>query len=66
MSITRILTAGVGLGLVAMLNSACATLGGAAVGAAIGAGAGKGAGDGALIGAGGDAAAGAIYGVTRR
>jgi hypothetical protein len=69
MTIKRILTAGVGLGLAAMLTSACATVGGAAVGAgagaAIGAGTGKGAGNGALIGAGVGAAAGTIYSATR-
>jgi hypothetical protein len=40
MTIKRIVTAGVGLGLVAMLTAACATLGGAAVGAGVGAAAG--------------------------
>lgn len=53
----------------AILVSACTTVGGAAVGAvggaAIGAGTGYGAGRGALIGAGVGGAAGAIYDITR-
>ena len=55
--------------VLAILTSACATVGGAAVGAgagaAIGAGSGYGAGRGALIGTGIGAAAGAIYDITR-
>lgn len=53
----------------AILVSACTTVGGAAIGAgagaAIGAGTGYGAGRGALIGAGVGGAAGAIYDITR-
>jgi len=59
-----------GLGLVAMLVTACGTIGGAAVGAgagaAVGAGTGYGAGRGALIGTGIGAAAGTIYDVTKK
>ena len=61
----RIITATIGLGLVALTTGACATLGGAAIGAgagaAVGAGTGHGAGNGALVGAGIGAAAGTIY-----
>ena len=64
-----IITTTVGLGLLAVTMSACATLGGAAVGAgagaAIGAGTGKGAGKGALIGTGVGAAAGTIYDIMK-
>jgi len=66
----RIITTTVGLGLVTIAMSACATLGGAAVGAgagaAIGAGTGKGAGKGALIGTGVGAAAGTIYDIMKK
>jgi hypothetical protein len=54
---------------IALLVSACATVGGAAVGAgagaAIGAGTGAGAGKGALIGTGVGAVAGTIYEIVR-
>lgn len=61
------IAAGALIGL-AVLTSACATVGGAAVGAgagaAIGAGTGYGAGRGALVGTGIGAAAGAIYDIS--
>lgn len=66
---SRIASAVIGFSLVALVTTACGTLGGAAVGAgagaAVGAGTGYGAGKGALIGTGVGAAAGAIYDITK-
>jgi YmgG-like glycine-zipper protein len=64
----RLITAILGLSLVAMLLTACGTVTGAAVGAGSGAAIGAAAGDtkkGALIGTGVGAAGGAIYDATR-
>ena len=65
----RIVRSVMGLSMLVLAASGCATAGGAAVGAgagaAVGAGTGYGAGKGALIGTGVGAAAGAIYDITR-
>jgi hypothetical protein len=64
----RVLTAILGLSLLAMTMTACGTVTGTAVGAGSGAAIGAAAGDakkGALIGAGVGAAGGAIYDATR-
>ncbi len=68
--VDRMVAAIVGGSMIALMTTACGTLGGAAVGAgagaAIGAGTGYGAGKGALIGTGVGAAAGAIYDITKK
>jgi hypothetical protein len=66
----RLLSAAMGLSMLALTAMGCGTVGGAAVGAgagaAVGAGTGYGAGKGALIGTGVGAAAGAIYDITKK
>ncbi|HEU5195592.1 MAG TPA: hypothetical protein VFW70_12690 [Methylomirabilota bacterium] len=66
MLMKRVITTTVGLGLLAVTMSACATLGGAAVGAGAGAAIGAGTGKGALIGTGVGAAAGTIYDIMKK